>query len=178
LNGLLELAYELRRTYHLQDVDPGHPIRRAYDALSAAGTEIDNQAQQLAELRQRRDRCHEWHRRMQQAESACAAAHAGRARTGSMSVGRALANAGAHHWKDRAEAAEAERDHLRAAIGPLQVALRDTLLALGELIDDAVAIEPQLLNDTTTRAHYHETHATIRSRVAELNAVLAEEAKR
>ena len=76
----------------------------------------DEKDRELALLRSRRNKSAEWHRRMQQAESACAAALAGKPRTGSMSIGRALANAGAGHWRDRAEAAEAERDELAALL--------------------------------------------------------------
>lgn len=67
----------------------------------------------------------EWHRRMQRAEAACAAAHEGRARTSAGSVGRALANAAAHSYRDRAEAAEAERDELRALLAEARCALSE-----------------------------------------------------
>jgi hypothetical protein len=76
----------------------------------------DEKDRELALLRGRRNKAAEWHRRMQQAESACAAALAGKPRAGSMSIGRALANAGAGHWRDRAEAAEAQRDALAALL--------------------------------------------------------------
>lgn len=50
----------------------------------------------------------DWHRRMQQAEAACAAAHENKPRTGGRSLGRALANSAAHHYRT-------ERDALREA---------------------------------------------------------------
>jgi hypothetical protein len=37
----MNLPTELRRTYHLADVDPSHPIRRAADELERLGAERD-----------------------------------------------------------------------------------------------------------------------------------------
>jgi len=37
----VNLSTELRRTYHLADVDPAHPIRRAADELERLGAERD-----------------------------------------------------------------------------------------------------------------------------------------
>lgn len=37
----MNLPTELRRTYHLADVDPAHPIRRAADELERLGAERD-----------------------------------------------------------------------------------------------------------------------------------------
>lgn len=47
----------------------------------------------------------EWHRRMQQAEAACAAARDGRARSGGVSIGRALAAAAAARYRDERDEA-------------------------------------------------------------------------
>lgn len=49
----------------------------------------------------------EWHRRMQQAEAACAAAYEGKPRSGGKSVGRSLANMAAMHYRGERDAAMA-----------------------------------------------------------------------
>lgn len=49
----------------------------------------------------------EWHRRMQQAEAACAAAYEGKPRSGGKSVGRSLANMTAMHYRGERDAAMA-----------------------------------------------------------------------
>ena len=49
----------------------------------------------------------EWHRRMQQAEAACAAAYEGKPRSGGKSVGRSLANMAAMHYRGERDAAVA-----------------------------------------------------------------------
>lgn len=99
------LAAELRRIHHLDSVAPEHPIRRAADEL--------DRLERVERERTVLSRVHEdfvgiakhWHRRMQQAEARCAAAHEGKARSGGMSLGRALANSAAHHYRDRMETA-------------------------------------------------------------------------
>lgn len=47
----MNLPTELRRTYHLADVDPSHPIRRAADELERLGAERDALRALLAEAR-------------------------------------------------------------------------------------------------------------------------------
>jgi len=50
VTALTALAGELHRTYHLADVDPGHPIRRAHDALIAAADRIAASERERDEL--------------------------------------------------------------------------------------------------------------------------------
>jgi predicted RNase H-like nuclease (RuvC/YqgF family) len=51
MDDLRALASELHRVYHLQDVDAGHPIMRAHDALLAADVERDALAADAARYR-------------------------------------------------------------------------------------------------------------------------------
>ena len=51
MDDLRALASELHRVYHLADVDAGHPIRRAHDALLAADVERDALAALLRRAR-------------------------------------------------------------------------------------------------------------------------------
>lgn len=51
----MNLPTELRRTYHLADVDPAHPIRRAADELERLGAERDALREERDRMQMQRD---------------------------------------------------------------------------------------------------------------------------
>jgi hypothetical protein len=109
------------------------------DAFFLAG-QVKGLIEALATAQQERDEARqksgEYHRRAQQAEAAIVATV-----TDGQSIGRALANAGYRHWQERAEAAEAERDALKAerdALAHLQLETADKLEAMRVWVESQI----------------------------------------
>jgi hypothetical protein len=96
--------------YQNRDTAEGQLFLAAADALTALSASH-------AALKQKASG---YHRRAQQAEAAIAAKD-----TGGNSLGRMLANAGYQHWKERAEAAEAQVTALTAARDVFEVAIKE-----------------------------------------------------